>query len=253
MGSLKTFIADTESLEILKLGTIENNVYKLPELTLDRPQYESVNKILVALGAKWDKKSKGHIFDYDISAELQNVFATGIVTDWKKSTDFFYTPEAVVNEILGLIPEPTQGNFKMLEPSAGQGHILDLFKENFPNAEIICVEQNPMHCERLRQKGYDPINADFMEVKATGSIDAVVMNPPFTYEMEHIQHAYDFLAEDGILITVCSSGILAKSTKKGKEFKQWYDDHNGCDYALPDNSFKESGTNVSTKMLVFQK
>lgn len=248
----KTFIAEPETLEILALGTIDGHSYKLPDLTLERSQYKAVNAILVALGAKWDKKSKGHIFDYDIKDELQKVLDTRIVTDWKKSTDFFYTPEAVVNEMLGLVLQPCLGKFIMLEPSAGQGHMLDLLKSNFPNCIINCVEQNPMHCDRLKSKGYEPICDDFMNIEPF-EVDLVLMNPPFTYEIEHIQHAYKFLKSGGQLITISSGGILSKTNKKGKEFKQWFDDMCGYDYILPQNSFKESGTSVSTKMLVFEK
>ena len=149
-------------------------------------------------------------FEYDIKHELFNVIETGIVTDWKKSTDFFYTPEAVVNEMLGQVLQPLGGQFDMLEPSAGQGHLLDLFKANFPNADITAVEINPMHCQKLKNKGYDPINDDFLNVEVSTIFELVLMNPPFTYEMEHIQHAYKFLVDDGQLITIASGGILDK-------------------------------------------
>ena len=128
-------------------------------------------------------------------------------------------------------------------------------KENFPNAEIMCVEQNPMHCNRLKEKDYSPIQEDFMNIDVTPIFDVILMNPPFTYEMEHIQHAYKFLNEDGVLITICSpGGILTKSTKKGKEFRNnGLIVSDGYDYLLPANSFKECGTSVNTKMLVITK
>lgn len=253
MGNLKRFIVDIDTLEILKQGNIEGNTYYLPKTQLERSKYDAVNKVLVALGAKWNKKANGHVFDYDITESFNQVLETGIVTDWKKSTDFFYTPKNVVNEMLGLVVQPKLAKIKLLEPSAGQGHILDLVKENFPNAEIMCVEQNPMHCNRLKEKDYSPIQEDFMNIDVTPIFDVILMNPPFTYEMEHIQHAYKFLNEDGVLITICSGGILTKSTKKGKEFKQWFDSVDGYDYLLPANSFKECGTSVNTKMLVITK
>ncbi|WP_407310614.1 hypothetical protein [Desulfosporosinus sp. SB140] len=252
MSNLKQFTTDDETVEILKLSRIEGKTLFLPDITLERSQYETVNKVLVALGAKWNKKARGHVFDYDIHKEIESVIKTKTVTDWKKSTDFFYTPKNVVNEMLGQINFYRHDNMKILEPSAGQGHILDLAKENFPNAEFIVIEKNPHHCERLREKGYFPIQADFMDVEPV-EVDAVLMNPPFSFEIEHITHAYDFLKDGGQLITIASAGILDKGTKKGKEFKQWFDDVYGYDYTLPANSFKESGTSVNTKMLIFNK
>jgi hypothetical protein len=252
MSNLKRFETTEGVIEILKCSKIEGKVLYLPNITLERRQYEEVNKVLTAMGAKWSKKSKGHVFDYDIREEVDSVIKTKQVTDWKKSTDFFFTPDAVVNEMLSQLPLPCDAVFKMLEPSAGQGHILDLVKENFPNAEYMVIEQNPNHCTRLKEKGYSPIQADFMEVEPS-PIDVVLMNPPFTYEMEHIRHAYEFLDEDGVLITIASAGVLDKGTKKGKGFREWFDSVEGYDYILPQNSFKESGTGVSTKMLIFNK
>jgi len=252
LASLKKFNIDKETIDILSKCNIEGKVLYLPDIQLERHTYEKINKVLTALGAKWNKKSKGHVFDYDITESLKLVVQTGEVTDWKKSTDFFYTPEAVVSEMLGLVPMYTIEEFTFLEPSAGQGHILDLVKENFPNVITYCVEQNPLHCERLKEKGYNPIQEDFLNIKPF-DVDAILMNPPFTYEMEHIQHAHNFIKENGILISITSAGILTKPTKKGKEFLEWYKENCGYDYMLPANSFKESGTNVNTKMLVFQK
>lgn len=250
MASLKKFTIDEETIEILSKCKIYDKLLFLPDIQLERDAYEKVNKVLIALGAKWNKKAKGHIFDYDITETLKLAIQTGEVTDWKKSTDFFYTPEAVVSEMLGLVPMYTLEEFTFLEPSAGQGHILDLVKENFPNVITYCVEQNPLHCERLREKGYNPIQDDFLNIKPF-EVDVILMNPPFTYEIEHIQHAYKFIKEDGILISITSNMILNRNTKKGKEFLEWYKDNYGYDYILPAGSFKESGTGVNTKMLVF--
>lgn len=252
MGSLKQFNIHKNIIDILNDGRIEDKTFFLPNTQLDRSTYDEVNKVLIALGAKWNKKAKGHVFDYDISEELSRVIRTGVVTDWKKSTDFFYTPDNVVNEMLGLVPKPCAGDFSVLEPSAGQGHILDLLKYNFPNVDIHCIEKNPMHCERLKEKGYSPINDDFLNVTPF-KVDVVLMNPPFSEEIEHIKHAYDFVEEDGILITIASAMILDKSMKKNKEFKEWFNSLDSYDYPLPANSFKESGTNVNSKMLVFHK
>lgn len=44
------------------------------------------------------------------------------------------------------------------------------------------------------------------------------MNPPFSEEQEHIRHAYKFIKENGILITVASNMILSRESKKAKNF-----------------------------------
>ena len=244
---------DDETRNVLKQGKIQGKVYYLPDVKLERELYEKVNKALVAMGANWNKKEQGHVFDYDIADSLKEAIDIGTAMNWKKSTDFFFTPVAVVNEMLGHVPFSNK-KFKMLEPEAGQGHILDIFKENFPKAEITCVEINPNHCERLREKGYNPIQGDFLQVQINKKFDLILMNPPFSDEMEHIQHAYSLLKEDGgQLISIASNMILDRDTKKGRAFKEWFDNMSGYSYELPTNSFKESGTRVLTKILIFKK
>ena len=120
MGNLKRFIVDIDTLEILKQGNIEGNTYYLPKTQLERSKYDAVNKVLVALGAKWNKKANGHVFDYDITESFNQVLETGIVTDWKKINRLFYTPKNVVNEMLGLVVQPKLAKIKLLEPSAGR-------------------------------------------------------------------------------------------------------------------------------------
>ncbi len=84
-------------------------------------------------------------------------------------------------------------------------------------------------------------------------MDVILMNPPFSEEQEHIRHAYQFFKEDGILITIASNMILDRENKKTKEFAKWFKEVGGSEYSLPPNSFKESGTGVRTKILVFYK
>ncbi len=246
-------IVDEEVIEILKKGFIKGNVYYLPSIKLERNLYEKVNKVLLAMGAKWNRKEQGHIFEYDIASMLQYVIKEKKVTDWKKNTDFFFTPKEVVYTMLGLVQFYKFEKFNVLEPSCGQGHILDLLKEEFPNAQITCIEQNPLHCEKLREKGYSPIQQDFLKTKVEQTMDVILMNPPFSDEDNHIQHAYEFLKEDGIMISIASAMVLDRENKKGQAFKKWFQEVNGYDYKLPANSFKDSGTGVNTKMLVFMK
>ena len=55
------------------------------------------------------------------------------------------------------------------------------------------------------------------------------------------------------MISIASAMVLDRENKKGQAFKKWFQEVNGYDYKLPANSFKDSGTGVNTKMLVFMK
>lgn len=253
MAKKNVFEVDDETIEILKQGRIKDNVYYLPDKALDRELYEKVNKVLIALGAKWNRKMKGHIFEYDISNALENVYKEKQVIDWKKETDFYYTPSEIVDEMISLMPLLYNEKLSFLEPSCGQGHIVDEINRLFKNSEVTCVEKNPNHCEFMRKKGYNPICADFLSLEPEEKYDVILMNPPFKEQMEHIKHAYKFLKEGGYLISVAMGNILQYESKTGKEFKNWFKEKDGYCYKLQENSFKKAGTNVNTTLLIFEK
>lgn len=117
MPNQKRIKLEDDVIKILEKGYIERNLYFLPEGQLERTLYEKVNKALGAMGAKWDKKSKAHKFEYDISDMLKNAIKTKEVIDWKKSTDFFYTPKEIIYEMLGLIQNSKYDKIEILEPS----------------------------------------------------------------------------------------------------------------------------------------
>ena len=57
-----------EILDILNQSAIVSNglfSLTLPNIQLDRKTYLEVNKVLEALGGKWNKKHKAHIFETD--------------------------------------------------------------------------------------------------------------------------------------------------------------------------------------------
>ena len=253
MSNKKTFETTQEVIEILVNSTIESNIFKLPDIKLERSQYEAVNEVLAALGAKWNRKVKGHVFDYDIKDELARVIQTGIVTDWKKSTDYFYTPKVAQEFLFQFFDVLNSPETKVLEPSAGQGHLLDALKEKYPQIELIAVENNPYHVQRLQEKGYKVIADDFLNVQPQ-NVRGVFMNPPFTYEIEHIKHAYDFMTVyNSILVSVASASIKFNNDKKHKAFREWIESVNGNIYDMPDGSFKESGTSVNTVAIVINR
>lgn len=253
MANLKTFTTSSDVIDILKQGTIQGNVFILPDLRLDRALYENINKVLIALGAKWNRKAKGHVFDYDISTELKKVIKTGEVTDWKKSTDFFFTPKQAQDFMLAYFDFHDNELNTILEPSAGQGHLLDRLRKEFPSTKLLAIENNPRHVGRLKEKGYDVISDDFINVSPQ-PMQGVFMNPPFTFECEHIRHAYEFLDVGGaVMVSVASAGIKFRNTKKYIVFRDWLKSIDAEIMDMPDGCFKESGTSVATVLIVIYR
>ena len=54
------------------------------------------------LGGKWNRKAKGHVFDYDPEDALSNLLLTGETEDLKKTFQFFPTPRVIAEELCDI-------------------------------------------------------------------------------------------------------------------------------------------------------
>jgi len=81
----------------------------------------------------------------------------------------------------------------------------------------------------------------------------IIMNPPFEHaqDIQHVQHAYQFLAEGGTLVSIMSEGTFFR--ENAQDFRGWLNELSGYDEDLPAGAFKESGTNVKTRIVVINK
>jgi predicted RNA methylase len=164
---------------------------------------------------------------------------------------YFPTPAPVVREIFKRAR--LYGDLTILEPSAGSGHIADaLVAEGF---DVHCVERH----ERLRQllvlKGRTLVGSDFIETEFSEKYDRVLMNPPFEkgQDMAHVRHAYEALKPGGVLVAIMAPGFEFRSDRQSTEFRDWLTETDATWENLPDGSFKQSGTGVSTRLVVIEK
>ena len=74
--------------DILAECKVEGNVLYLPGIQLERSVYLEVNKVLEALGGKWNRKIKGHEFDSYPEAVIEEIVLTGEYTDGKKNFSY---------------------------------------------------------------------------------------------------------------------------------------------------------------------
>lgn len=250
MKEIKITISE-ENKEILKQGRIEGNLYFLPNFRLDRAKYVEINKVLELCGGKWNRAKKAHIFESEEKAKsLIEAQRKGEVIDKKKTFQFFETPSNIVQDMIQLADIKT--GMRVLEPSAGHGAILDLLPKDI---ELHVGEIDKEKCFVLIDKGYFPRNEDFLTSGFDdNSFERILMNPPFTkgQDGDHILHAYTKLNEIGTLVSVASKSIEFNQQKKYKKLRELIE-KNGRIIRLPDNAFKESGTNVSTVLVVLNK
>lgn len=170
-----------------------------------------------------------------------------------KIPGYFPTPEAVVRKMIRFA-DIHQGDV-ILEPEAGTGAILDIVKQHEPRAEIVGYEINAT-LHGIVSKHYSQIrHEDFLQVTPKPIADKVLMNPPFERlkDSEHIQHAFQFLKPGGALVAIMSSSAFFRKDKKAQQFREWFSLNSGHEEDLPENSFKNSGTCVQTKIIYLVK
>jgi hypothetical protein len=249
MKEIKLTISE-ENKEILKQGRIEQNLYFLPNIQLSREKYVEINKVLELCGGKWNRAKKAHIFESEEKANsIIEAQEKGEVIDKKKTYQFFETPKEVVKQMIELADIKT--GMGVLEPSAGHGAICDELSKDI---ELTCIEIDRDKCVILFDKGYKKVHEiDFLEYNGN-TFERIIMNPPFTkgQDATHILHAYDLLNEIGTLVAVASASVEFNSQKKYQKLRELIE-KNGKIIKLPQNSFKESGTNVNSVLIVLNK
>jgi predicted RNA methylase len=241
---------DSTVLDVLSNATTEGNSLKLTG-TLDRKLYVSTNKILEIAGGKWNRKSQAHLFDGDASEIMDQIILTGKISNKKQELGFFPTPLAVVERLIEKA-EINNGD-SILEPSAGSGAILRVLRQRFPLNRLVACEIDESRTEIVNMATRVHYG-DFLDLRSvsneTGMFDRIVMNPPFAKNAApaHVLHATTFLKPGGRLVSVMPSSVTFRSDALNKAVRT-----DAVDIEpLPENSFTESGTNVSTVIVTLE-
>lgn len=187
---------------------------------------------------------QAHLFEGDASEIMDAIILTGKVTCKKSELGYFPTPKNIVRRLIELAD--VMPHMSILEPSAGQGAIAQELAKIA--ADVCCYEIDGGNVVVLLKKEITSATRDFLSVEPSPTFDRVVMNPPFTKQMDilHVLHAYKFLKPGGRLVSVMASGVEFRSNKLTTDFRQFIISHNGGIEALPEGSFLESGTGVNT-------
>jgi predicted RNA methylase len=265
---VSTIKVPEEVREVLSRSTTTGKVLVLPA-GLDRKLYMSVDKVLKALGGKWNKKEGGHLFDKETAAILGAVLGEEEVIDKKKTFQVFETPDKTADFIAHHFMLSFEEAPKcILEPSCGSGKLIAAVDRWVINQKIYSpfVYAVEIQEELLNKVAYGVVTlsvcktqGDFLRMVPEGfgtSIDGVIMNPPFTrgQDMEHVMHAMEFVKPGGVLTSVMSPAWQTSTTSKAKAFRAWLEGFSNVEVSpLPEGSFKESGTNVRTVLVTIHK
>lgn len=189
----------------------------------------------------------------DPVTEKTNALKRRLLNNRNAFIDFFPTQEEYAADLvdrLGIEP-----GMMVLEPSAGHGMLAEAARD--AGATVEAVELAGDLRDILQEKGFSLVGDDFMETTPSQRYDAVIMNPPFSNDMDidHVRHAFDHLKPGGRLAAIVSSMAGQRSNKKNKAFREWLDDLGASEEMMPEGAFKDSlnPTSVRTKIITIEK
>ena len=245
-----------ETLQVLDNCRVDGQIVFING-QLDRPVYEAVNKVLEAIGGKWNRKAKGHVFEDNPAERLDMAILTGDVVDRKKEFQFFETPNELADELVAAAQ--LEDGELICEPSAGRGRIVRAIHRAVRDARVFAVELDPENVKKLSYlaetgPAFRVIIGDFLDIEWKAPFDAICMNPPFRNgaDVDHVTHAFSLLRPGGRLAAVVSESPFFRTTAKANGFRQLVDAH-GYSEKLPEQSFSSSGTGVNTRMVVLRR
>jgi predicted RNA methylase len=198
--------------------------------------------------------------------EANDLFSkTGAVS---KDLQFYPSPDHVVEEMVDRLAfkDRNGGGYLVLEPSAGQGALAIAAAQR--GARVHAIEFVQRHIDVMNGLAngagvggqITAQRANFLKVKPQPIYDLVLMNPPLSgmHWMQHVRHAFEFLAPGGILRSVLPASAAVNETAKHTTFRKWAKSYNNRGWAgpfqdLPAESFKSSGTLINTVTLELRK
>lgn len=257
----------------LQIEQVDDNLYRADPIgTLPAKAYREYKELVTRLRGTWERKRKQHLFEFDPTDLFQLVRTHKILPD-KNPLSYFSSPLSVIEELMlgaGLATlddgiyrlrfqddrlfKQDRSQWSILDPSAGTGVILDAVKQGFPEAKLYAVELDPFRRAVLESKGYTLLGDDFLTLETDLRFDYILMNPPFSSKgnkllsIDHIEKAFTLLAQYGKLASVVPEGLFFSRTAKCDAFLNKVNAQ-GESWKLPEGSFAESGTGVSTRII----
>lgn len=229
-----------EELREIYSHKLRNEDFELPRLGLSIRTFKNGNAhVYFNKRALRIVSDALHEFYGDVLPDAYDKGERATSTEVSKDLQFYRTPKKVIEHVLASVAIP-KGAI-VLEPSCGDGAIMDALKEQ--GVTCIGVEYDAGRAAAAKRKGHSVHVANFLETAPTKDYDMVIMNPPFygKHYVKHIEHAKKFLKDGGTLVSI----LPASAWYEHKLIKgQWHD--------LPIGSFRESGTNVNTGFVVMR-
>ena len=246
---------------VLEGATVANDVVMLNG-ELPRDLYQATDKVLRALGGRWNRSKRAHVFGAGVDVRAAIAAALGgEVVDGKKQRQAYFTPPEVADRLVALIDGIDLTEARVLEPSAGHGALIDALFRRDLGAVVHAVEVDPESCRVLRDeyagRPVEVHEGDFLAMTPAqlGLFDICLANPPFAKgaDAAHVTHAWKFVKPGGVLAAIVSPAFTFRKTKAYQAFRELHQRYWESEDDLEAGAFASSGTNIATKIVVWRK
>lgn len=245
--------------DILATAEVDGLHVRLPG-QLDRSDYVKVDQALSAIGGRWNRRARAHVFTTDPGPALESLRGGGAVPAPARTAEgYVATPADLAARIVADYAGDLLAGSRVLEPSAGDGALARAILAANPAVPLCVVEPNEARAALIGRPAGQPVKltVDTFEAYAAsgpGLFDAVIMNPPFsvpgnrTIWIDHVRLAWSLLAPGGRLVAIVPAGYAYRSDKAHTAMRALIEAHGGAD-ELPADAFKSSGTGIQTMVI----
>ena len=133
---------------------------------------------------------------------------------YKTDYQYYPTPDTVIENM--LLDEDIVGK-KIMEPSAGSGNIVRWCKQHGAR-EVVAYELDD-YLRRIVSGECRVLGSDFLKSTKSDAVgcDYIVMNPPFLYADEHINHAFEIAPAGCTIIALCNKSNFSSYDRVGND------------------------------------
>jgi len=138
---------------------------------------------------------------------------------------------------------------RMLEPSAGRGDLLEPFVDRYEKFTVDCIEIDLSNQAILLGKGYNVVDADFLEFDGAPLYSHILLNPPFAQGDSHLLKAWDLLVNGEIVAILNAETIKNPYSEKRKFLVSLVEQHGTVEFVqqafMDPDTFKKTDVEIA--------
>lgn len=169
--------------------------------------------------------------------------------------EFYPTPDIVIKKMLETFEKKDLRNWQILEPSAGNGAILDYLNHvvSARSSRMYAIEQDPELTFALQGKKYRVIHNDFLSYEGDYLFDLIVMNPPFSNGDDHLLKAWDIMQSGHIVCLLNAETIRNPYSAARQQLSRIIEDNGAVEFLGPVFSTAARKTDVDIALVRLTK